>query len=150
MLVNKKGESRTSGDLIVKIAKHLQREQRRLEKELVQKEERDREVRVAFSELPFAPFWKKLFIPLLKWFLVSEANRLEKEIPILKEKTERYRQAIINLEQGIYESVTPVLKELGEAWSIREDIIISKLGVADTKYKEILDLTEQLRVLQKE
>ena len=97
-------------------------------------EERDK-ARKTFSELPFVPFWKKLFKPFLKKLLKRKSERLRREIPALEEKIEHYEEALVHLEQGIYSSAMQLLKQLAFVASLR--------GVQGTKYRKILKLIEQ-------
>ncbi len=128
-----------SDDYIEKTKQFLQKELDQLKPELANKiKERDK-VRETFSKPPFVPFWKKPFKPLLEKRLRRKLRELKREIPALEEKIEHYDAVLVHLEQGIYSSVIPLLKQLLFDVSLR--------GIMGTKYREISELIGRFRAL---
>ena len=100
--------------VVEEVTYHFLAEQRRLKRELSEKQEKYSKSVISFSELPFVPLWKNPLKPFFKWRIPRKIEQLKKEIPELRQKIEEFAKAIVDLEQGIYHSAIPLFNSTAD------------------------------------
>jgi len=123
---------------------------RHFEKELRFKEKEYDKIVISFSELTLVPVWRQPLKPLLKIRNAGRAEKLKRQILILKERIKKIPQAIDDLKQGTYLSAIPLFNPIADIFyrPSPPSGSVSFFVRHNQKFFHILDLERQLIDLQ--